>query len=256
MSSTANQTKTSVRSDWFEFDQTDRMGFFDEDNEPQINYEEEINISQGLSVGSLNFEKPKASDNEVLGTITEELKGVVEVTSPLLKATGEGVASIASEAPDALVDLFKMILGRSPEISAKDAKSTPEDKAKQADAKIKHAELESRKNRIVSEIQKAGQETMVKAAFSGKRLKINSLLGLQALFQGSVDENGNIKVYYESQAEEKEKDVEKEQLRKQRDSQISQATSKGGKVNLDAVMEGGTGGGQINLSSTGGGGVG
>lgn len=269
VATTANpQSKNLAQNQWLEFGEIDRIGFEEDDYPSQDRYiKEEVEefFSQGLSSGSVHFEyqakNPEVESNNLnlaLENVKEEIQGVVEVTSPLLLATGEGIISIAKDTPDALVDLFKMFIGKPTENSRpKESKQKSENAQKQDEDKIKQAEVNARQNRIMSDLQRVQENNAIKAASTGKRLKINSLLELQALYQGSVDKHGNILAYYETQAEEKEKSLEKEEIRKKRDMQMTQAAGKGkGAVVLDAVAEGGTGGGKLNLSSTGGGGVG
>jgi hypothetical protein len=176
-------------------------------------------------------------------------------TNYIFGATQEGLSQFgklvmlgAPAAGEALLDLGAQIAG----VGQKQEKKEP-NQAKQAEEAAKKASLESRKQQVAAEIRKMQTDRGKREIVNEKRVQTNQLLGLQKTFEGTVDENGNVKTYYETLTVIKQEEITKEQREKARAQALAQSTKKGrGGVNIDQnkAAEGGT------LSTTGGGGVG
>lgn len=63
---------------------------------------------------------------------------------------------------------------------------------------------EARKQQIQAELANAQQLTEVQKPVEERRVEINELNQLQVLFQGSVDEEGNVTVYHQANANKKQ----------------------------------------------------
>jgi len=138
----------------------------------------------------------------------------------IVVSLGEGV----KESTGAVFDLLKTdIVGKRQE--------QPKDPVAQQEANkktIEESQRQAKIRKLESEINRMAQHRVTREPIDSKRVRTNELLNLQKSFEGSVDQNGNIKEYYQVAAAMKTSEEQEVQRRAQRQKTLAMATKRRG----------------------------
>ncbi len=85
-------------------------------------------------------------------------------------------------------------------------------------------------NKLQGELKDEHMQTITQQPVEDKRIKINSLNDLQALYMGSVDNAGNVTAYHGANADKKQLELEEQQRDADRAEAFARATKKQAKA--------------------------
>lgn len=190
----------------------------------EVSYNEQgiIDPSYGDPVGSISFNntyKEIIIPVDAQNAIFKGFGGAGEAATKVAETTGKILEVGLSTGIGAGVDILKQMSGVGlPKETSEKENSSPDSKI--SENKQKGAQGQARVESIARQLNLASQEYTARPIVEEKRLKINSLNNLQALFQGSVDAQGNATAYYESGAEAKQREITDEEEKKAQRQQI------------------------------------